>query len=273
MRYTVTYIDGMITGQKGKKNTRGNVPPKHVTAFEQAPEWAQQYAKTARQNYDLLHANRGMEPDNDVIKERILETKKSEKNFREYGRFLNREGSTLRQLNQPAFGLGVTIKLHHELIAVLEGMLAANRAPDFFISHAVYNLVDLFEKGTDRPHHHEVGIVMKEVFKDVLPAKEKKDGNKKEGDPAEWVKKRVARWRKLIKNEAGWKKARASFDRLLVHNPKVNPPLKADFSKPMPFTVEALGDGKSLIQPKPPDADPSPNTITLKARSLPQRRA
>jgi hypothetical protein len=263
----------MVTRQKGKKKGVGIVPVRHVTESEHAPEWAQQYAITSRQNYDLLYANRSAEPDNVALKTRIAETRKSEKNFREYGRFLNREGSTLQQLNQPSFGLGVTIKLHHELIALLEGMLAANRAPDFFISHAVYNLVDLFEKGTGRPHHHEVGIVMKEVFKDVLPAKEKKDGNNKEGDPAEWVKKRVARWRKLIKNEAGWKKALASFERGLVHNPNVNPPLKGDFSKPMPFTVEPLMDGKYLIQVKrqSSEADSPRNTITLRPRTLPLR--
>lgn len=256
----------MSTGQKGKKKGIGIVPVRHVTEFEHAPEWAKQYAITARQNYDWLYANRSAAPDNVALKTRIAETRKSEKNFREYGRFLNRSGSTLKQLNQPAFGLGVTIKLHHELIGLLEGMLAANRAPDLFISYAIDGLVGLFVAGTGLPNYQVVGIVMREVFNNVLL-------NSDEGDSAEWVKKRVMRWRKLKKNQAAWKKAVASFERRLVHNPKVNPPLKGDFSKPMPFTVEPLGHGKYLIHPKAPDADPPRNTITLKARSLPHRRA
>lgn len=203
--------------------------------------------------------------ENDVIKQKILETKKSEKNFREYGRLLNREGSVLKQLNQPAFGLGMTIKLHHELIALLEGMLTTNRAPDLFISYKVYGPVEKFTKMTCRPSYYDVGFIMKAVFKDVL------SDNK--GGPAGWAKKGVARFLELKQNETKWKKALASFERGLLHNRNVNPPLRGDFSKPMPFTVEPLGDGKYLIQvkPKSPDADPLRNTITLKPRSLASR--
>jgi hypothetical protein len=268
MSKSIAYTGSMVTDTIRKKTPGGM---KHTTSLADAPAWALDSAKAALKIYELMRLSRSKEPNNYTIKSWIRTVQKTIDLLLRDGRFLNREASVLKPFNHmtPA-GTGLAVKVLQEQIAFYEGMLATNKSPNFFINYTLYTLACMFKAQTGSPCYQEVGIIIGEVFKGsgAVP--------KQMGDPAGWASQRVMRFLRLVRNESAWKKALATFERALLCNGKINPPLRFNFTTPtQPLTVEDLGNGKYMIQleQKSAQVDPPRNTVALKPRSLPRRWA
>jgi hypothetical protein len=189
-----------------------------LSGLDWAPDWAINYAKDARNFYEF---ERPRPMRKQQIKAWIETLREAEKIFLKVESFLRyRKGARINPDTGCRFGAGYTVKLLQEAIEFLDELLRSGPVPNLAIPRHVSGLVALYEK--------DVGRIITEAFKDVLP---KKIIN---GDTAEWARTKTKRYRKLIAYALGDPTAtRDRYQELFnrsrrgwIHNPYVNPPRK-----------------------------------------------
>ena len=155
-----------------------------LTALESADPWAVEYVKERRQLYGKKRM-RSIGSGN--IKRYISALKEAQAVFEKISGnlplgFDDRERRIKKQH---------AVECYRLAIEALETLRTPGRIIDAEIAATVWYLTILYIAKTDKPHYQEVGIIVTEIFSDVI---------KKPGDPAEWARNTARRYDHKIKN-------------------------------------------------------------------------
>jgi len=186
-----------------RKKGRVLSTPVYGDPADWAPRWALDAANDALVLYKLMQ---GRKLPGSMIKGWTSSLKEAEKIFRriwpllryrKHAAFKGKKFWTWQSKRLTA--AEHTVELLREAVAYLEEFLKPGRPVNILLGNAVADLVKRYEEETGAPHYHEVGIIITDVFKDVLPQKLLSGPKFEHG---EWARKVATRHNRLMGDAA-----------------------------------------------------------------------
>ncbi len=193
----------MRTDKTLKKTGRVSPAPVHGDPADWAPTWA---LDAANASLDLYKIMQGRKLPRSKIKLWISRLKEVKEIFRmiwpllRYRNHAAFKGKKFwRWQSQRLTAAEHTVELLREAVGYLEEFLKPGRPVDILLGFAVADLVERYKEKTGKPHYPEVGIIITDVFTEILPQKLL---SSPKFDHGEWARTVTTRHNRLMDNAA-----------------------------------------------------------------------